>query len=140
MELIILQWDLKSETCQEISDEELHCGVDLSLYAVSLLTRDIAFLFSTLCLELLWIYSNTTLNPGNRLSLPGLTRHIRLMIGISHLSIFGIVVDGSCYIFHCFYFFVILHFSVIFYDCLLVDIYFLFSCLLTVVWATNNPY
>ena len=58
-------------------------------------------------------------------SLLGLARHTRLRIGISHLSISGIVVHGRCYISHCFYF------SVIFYDCLLVDLclLFLFSCL-----------
>ena len=37
-------------------------------------------------------------------SLLGLTRHTRLRIGISHLSIPGIVVHGRCYISHCFYF------------------------------------
>ena len=37
-------------------------------------------------------------------SLPGLTWHTRLRIGISHLSISGIVVHGRCYISHCFYF------------------------------------
>ena len=69
-------------------------------------------------------------------SLPGLTWHTRLRIGISHLSISGIVVHGRCYISHCFYF------SVLCYDCLLVDIcfLFLFSCLSTVVLSTKNPY
>ena len=48
-------------------------------------------------------------------SLPGLTWHIRLRIGISHLSISGIVVRGRCYISHCFYFSIIFfYFSVIF--------------------------
>ena len=47
-------------------------------------------------------------------SLPGLTWHIRLRISISHLSISGIVVHGRCYISHCFYFFVIFYFSIIF--------------------------
>ena len=37
-------------------------------------------------------------------SLTGLTWNINLIIGISHLSISGIVVHGRCYIFHCFYF------------------------------------
>ena len=37
-------------------------------------------------------------------SLTGLTGNINLIIGISHLSISGIVVHGRCYIFHCFYF------------------------------------
>ena len=37
-------------------------------------------------------------------SLPRLTWHIRLRIGISHLFISGIVVHGSCYISHCCYF------------------------------------
>ena len=67
-------------------------------------------------------------------SLTGLTWQIRLRIGISHLSISGIVVHGRYYIFHCFYF------SSTFYDCLLFDLsfFFLFSCLLTVIWATRN--
>ena len=58
-------------------------------------------------------------------SLSELTRHTRLRISISHLSIYRIVVHGRCYISHCFYF------SVIFYDCLLVSLslLFLFSCL-----------
>ena len=87
---------------------------------------------------MLQIDSNTTLNPGNlgNYSLPGLICHIRLRIGISHLSISGIVVHGSLYTSHCF------DFSVIFYDCLLVDLscLILFSCLLTVVWATKNAF
>ena len=40
-------------------------------------------------------------------SLPGLTWHIRLRSGISHLSISGIMVHGRCYISHCFYFSII---------------------------------
>ena len=48
-------------------------------------------------------------------SLLGLARHTRLRIGISHLSISGIVVHGRCYISHCFYFLLL-------FDCLLVDI------------------
>ena len=51
MGLISLQWDLKSETCQGISDLEFHCGVSLSLYDVLFFTRDVAFLFSTICLR-----------------------------------------------------------------------------------------
>ena len=68
--------------------------------------------------------------------LPGLTWYIRLRIGISHLSICGIVVHGRCYISHCFYFSAIFSFSFIFYDCLLVDLCFLvlFWCFLKVVW------
>ena len=74
--------------------------------------------------------------------LPGLTWHTRLRIGVSHLSISGIVVHGRCYICHCFYFPVIYHFPVTFYDCLVVDIcfLFLFSCLLAVVTEAKNPY
>ena len=49
-------------------------------------------------------------------SLPGLTWHIRLKISISHLSISGIVVDVTCYISHCFYFFVT--FMIIYFWCL----------------------
>ena len=38
-------------------------------------------------------------------SLPGLTWHTRLRIGISHLTISGIAIHGRCYIIsHCFYF------------------------------------
>ena len=86
--------------------------------------------------------SNTILNQVTDCSLPVLTSHISLRIGISHLSISGIVAHGRCYISHCFYVSVIFYFSVIFYDCLLVDFCFLslFSCLLTVVWATENPF
>ena len=75
-------------------------------------------------------------------SLPGLTWHTRLRIGISYLSISGRVVHGRCYISHWFYFSVILYFSVTFCDCLLVDLCFLFFflCLLTVVRATKNPF
>ena len=51
MGLISLQWDLKSETCQGISDLEFHCGVPLSLYGVLFLTRDVAFIFNTICLR-----------------------------------------------------------------------------------------
>ena len=69
-------------------------------------------------------------------SLPWLTWHIRLRIGIFHLSSSGVVVLGRFYISDCFYFFVT------FYDCLLADLLFLllslFSCLLTVVCAANN--
>ena len=66
---------------------------------------------------------------------PGLTWHIRLRIGIyhcSHLSIPRIVVHGY-------------HMVCVFYNCLLVDLCFFwfflfFSCILTVVWATKNPF
>ena len=73
-------------------------------------------------------------------SLPGLTWHIRLRICISHLSISGIVVHERWYISHCYYVLIIFYFSVIFYDWLLVHLWFLFlfSCLLTVVWATKD--
>ena len=54
-------------------------------------------------------------------SLPGLTWHTRLRIGISHLSISGIVVHVWLFVGWSWFFFV------------------LFSCLLTVVWATKNP-
>ena len=37
-------------------------------------------------------------------ALPGLTWHTKLRIGISHLSIAGILVCGKCYNSHCFYF------------------------------------
>ena len=74
-------------------------------------------------------------------SLPGLTYHIRLRIDISHQSISGIVVHSRCFISYCFCFSVIFWFSDIFlfsvisYDCLLVDLcfLFLFSFLVTVV-------
>ena len=75
-------------------------------------------------------------------SLPGLTWNTRSRVGIWHLSISGIVVNGRCYISHYFYFSFISYFCVIFYDCLLPDLCFLFFflCLLTEVWATRNPY
>ena len=56
-------------------------------------------------------------------SLPALTWHIRLRIGISHISISCIVVHGMCYISHCLYYSVIFYFSVNFCDCLLVDLF-----------------
>ena len=63
-------------------------------------------------------------------SLPGLTWHTRLRIGISHLSISGIVVHGRCYFSHCFYFSVIFLLLLLllffFYDCLLIGLCFLF--------------
>ena len=67
MGLISLQWDLKSETCQGISELELHCGNPLSLYGVMFLTRYVAFLFNKICLGLLPTDSYATLDPGNRL-------------------------------------------------------------------------
>ena len=69
-------------------------------------------------------------------SLPGLTSHIILKIGISHVSISEIVVHGRCYTSHCFYF------SAIFSWCFVGWSLFLFLvlCLLTVVWATNNAF
>ena len=51
MGLISLQSDLKSGTCQGISDYEFCYGVPLSLYAVLFLTKDVAFLFNTICLS-----------------------------------------------------------------------------------------
>ena len=51
MGLIGLQWDLKSETCQGISDLECHCWVPLSFYGVLFFTRDVAFLFNTIYLR-----------------------------------------------------------------------------------------
>ena len=59
-------------------------------------------------------------------SLPGLTRHVRLRIGISHLSISGIMVYGSCYITYCFNWFVIFCFCVIFNNFLLINRCFFF--------------
>ena len=41
--------------------------IPLSLYGVLFLTKDVAFLLNTICLGLLRMDSNATLNPGNRL-------------------------------------------------------------------------
>ena len=60
-------------------------------------------------------------------SLPVLTCHIRLRIGISHVSISGILVHSKCYISHCFYF---SDFFILFYDCFLVD-----RCLFCFIFA-----
>ena len=49
--LINLQWKLKSETRQGMSDEEFNYGLCLSLYGALLLTRDVAFLSYTICLS-----------------------------------------------------------------------------------------
>ena len=46
--LISLQRDLKSETCQEISDYKFHCLVPLSLHVVLFLTRLVVSLFHTI--------------------------------------------------------------------------------------------
>ena len=67
MGLISLQWDLKSETYQGISDKNCIAGF-LCLYMVCcFFTRDDLFLFNTIWLGLLGMDSNGTLNPGNRL-------------------------------------------------------------------------
>ena len=139
MRLISLQWDWKSEACHGIS-EELHCGAPLYLHDVLFLTRDVA-LQSAQVLSCEWIL----LQPWTQVidySLPGLTWYIRLRIGIFHLPISWIVVQGRCSISHCFYFSGFFYFSVTFYDFLLVDFCFLllFLCLLTVVWATKNSF
>ena len=62
-------------------------------------------------------YNGLLIQPWTKVidySLPGLTWHTRWRIGISHLSISGIVAHGRCYISHCFYFSVFFYFSVIF--------------------------
>ena len=105
MRLISLQWDWKSEACHGISEEELHCGAPLYLHDVLFLTRDVA-LQSAQGLSCEWIL----MQPWTQVidySLPGLTWHIRLRSGISHLPISGIMVHGRCYVSHCFYFFII---------------------------------
>ena len=51
MGLSSLEWDLMSETCQGISDQEFYCGVPLSLYVALFLTKDVAFLFNTVYLN-----------------------------------------------------------------------------------------
>ena len=43
MELNSLEWDLKSEICQGISDYKFHCGVSLYLYSALFLTRGVEF-------------------------------------------------------------------------------------------------
>ena len=106
--------------------KKFHCGIPLSLYVCVVFKQGwcvfIQYNLLKGCCE--WIL----IQPRIQLidySLPGLTWHTKFTIGISRLSISGIVVHGRCYISHCFYF------SVIFYDCLLVDLclLFLFSCL-----------
>ena len=61
-------------------------------------------------------------------SLLGLARHTRLRIGISHLSISGIVIHGRCYISHCFYFLLLFYFLIVcwFIFCIVFAILFLF--------------
>ena len=126
MALIRFQWDLNSQTCQGISDYLFHCGVLLSLYGVLFLTKDVFIQYNLLkgCCE--WILTQPRILVIDY-SLTELTWHIRLWIGICHLSISRIVVHGKFLISPCFYF------SVIFYE-------FLFSCRLTLVWATKNPF
>ena len=71
-------------------------------------------------------------------SLSGLPWHIRLRIGIFHLSISEIVVHGRCVFRIPFVFMLRFSFLLFFYDFFLVDLcfLFLFSCLVTKVWAT----
>ena len=72
-------------------------------------------------------------------SLSALTCRIKLWIGFFRLLISAIVVLDRFYVSHCFYFSVMFMFVVIFWDWLLVYLCFcLFSCLVTVVVATNN--
>ena len=125
MALIRFQWDLNSQTCQGISDYLFHCGVLLSLYGVLFLTKDVFIQYNLLkgCCE--WILTQPRILVIDY-SLTELTWHIRLWIGICHLSISRIVVHGKFLISPCFYF-------SIFYE-------FLFSCRLTLVWATKNPF
>ena len=134
MELTILQWDLNSETCLglEISTKKsIVVFLCLALYILLFLTRDVRFFIKYSSLEghCKWILIQP-LTQVLAYSLSRLKWFFRLRIGLSHLSISGIVVyvtwHGSCYISHCFYF------SVNFHDCLLVDLCFLilFSCLL----------
>ena len=62
--------------------------------------------------------------------------HIRLKIGISHLSVSGMVFHGRCCTSCCFYFFC-------YFLRLFVGWYLFFAfvlCLLRVVWGTNNPF
>ena len=115
MRLISLIWDLKSKICQGNSDWELHWGFPLPLYGVFFLNHGCCIFIQYHpfkgCCE--WIL----MQPWTQVkdySLPGLTWHIRLRIGISHLSISAIMVHRRCYISHCFYFFVIFYFSAIF--------------------------
>ena len=58
--LINLQWELKSETRQGMSDEEFHYGLCLSFYGALLLTRDVTFLSYAICLSVFkcWLQYN----------------------------------------------------------------------------------
>ena len=132
MGLVSLQWDLKSETYQGISDWELHCMVLLFLYGVLFLTRDVAFLFNTICLRVV-----------NRLPIIWVSMTYQIMEQYLPPIHFCEVVHVRCYISHCFCFFLLYFlFLLFFYDFLLVDLCFLFllSCILTVVWATKDPF
>ena len=48
--------------------------------------------------------ADTTLNQSYEVFI-WLVQHIRVVISISYLSIPGMVVDGRCYISHCFHFY-----------------------------------
>ena len=118
MVLISLHWDLKSETCQRIPVYKFHCGFPLSfIWCVVFNQWCCVFIqYNLLKSYCKWIL----IHPWNQVidySLPGLTWHIRFRIGTSNLPISEIY--GGCYISYCFYFSVMLYFSFIFYDCLL---------------------
>ena len=99
MGFISLQWDLKSETCQGISDLEFYCWGSFVFVWWAIFSQGCCvFIQCNLlkgCCE--WIL----IQPWTQVidySLPGLTWHIRLRTGIADLSISGIVVHGRCYI------------------------------------------
>ena len=120
MRLISLQWDLKSETCRDFKLRiPLWCSFMVACCVVFNQGCWIFIQYNLLedCCEPILIQPQTQVIDC---SLPGLTWRIKLRISIFHLSISGLMVRGRYHISHCFYF------SVIFCDCLLVDLCFLF--------------
>ena len=115
------------------------CGVPLSLYVFVVFNQGccvfIQYNLLKGCCE--WILIKPWTQVIDYL-LPGLTWHTRLRIGISHLSISGIVVHGRCYISHCFYFLLFFYFLI---ACWLIFVCcFCFHVFQTVVWGAKNPY
>ena len=103
--MISLEWYLKSETCQGISEQEFHWGFVCLCMLCCFQPGMLHFYSVQSTCGLFQMDSNATSNPGNRLRITWVKMTIRLRIGISHPSNSGKVVCGKCYISHCFYFF-----------------------------------
>ena len=97
-------------------------GFLLSLYGVLFLSKDVAFLFNTICLGLLQIDSNTTLNPGNRLLI--LWVNMTYQMKDRYLPSIHFWDSGQCYVL---YFPLLLFFCYLLFFC---DFFMIFCCLI----------